>query len=111
MITLTSGSTSSSDTTSTGKGVRPPPASSPGGSIHIPGSKPVRQKRKATKPPIIEEGGIDDPGKDPDFEVQEEDVEEPEVEASSSSASAVTSGLSQDESIQKGIPQLPKKGL
>ena len=54
---------------------------------------------------------MDDPEKDPDLEVQEEDLEEPEVVASSSSASAVTSGLSQDESVKKGITQLPKKGL
>ena len=108
--TLTSGSTSSSSshTTSAGKGVRPPPpASTPGGSTQISGSKSGRQKRKATKPHIIEEGGVDDPERDPDFEVQEEDLEEPEVEASSS----ILSGLSQEESVKKGIPQLPKKGL
>ena len=52
---------------------------------------------------------MDDPERDPDFEVQDEDLEEPEVEPSSSSASAVTSGLSQEESVQKGIPQLPRK--
>ena len=83
--TLTSGATtsSSSDTTS------------------------GRKKRKATKAPIIEEGVVDDPEMDPDFVVQDEDLEQPEVEPSSS----ILSGLSQQESVEKGIPQLPKKGL
>ena len=112
--TLTSGGTTSStssDTTPACEGVRPPPASAPDRSTQITGSQSGRQKRKASKPPIIEEGGIDDPERDPDFDVQDEDLEEPEVVASSSSVSAVTSGLSQDESVKKGIPQLPKKGL
>ena len=35
-----------------------------------------RKKRKATKAPIIEEGVVDDPERDPDFVVQDEDLEE-----------------------------------
>ena len=107
--TLTSGSTtsSSSKTTPANEGVRPPPPSTPAGGVQISSSQSGRQKRKATKPPIIEEGGMDDPERDPDFEIQDEDLEEAEVQPSSS----VLSGLSQQESVQKGIPQLPKKGL
>ena len=57
--TLTSGSTtsSSSKTTPANEGVRPPPPSTPAGGVQISSSQSGRQKRKATKPPIIEEGG------------------------------------------------------
>ena len=48
---------------------------------------------------------MDDTERDPDFVIQDEDVEEAEVQPSSS----IVSGLSQQESVQKGIPQLPKK--
>ena len=104
--TLTSGATTSStssDTTPACEGVRPPPASAPG--TQIPGSQSGRHKRKASKPAIIEEGGVDDIDRDPDFVVQDEDLQEPEVQPSSS----ILSGLSQEQSLQKGIPQLPKK--
>ena len=47
---------------------------------------------------------MDNPERDPDYEVQDEDLEEPEVVTSGS-------GLSQEESLKKGLPQLPKKGL
>ena len=47
---------------------------------------------------------MDDPDRDPDFVIQDEDLEEPEVQPSS-----ILSGLSQQESVQKGIPQLPKR--
>ena len=105
--TLTSGSTASSKTTPANEGVRPPPPSTPTGGVQISSSQSGRQKRKATKPPIIEEGGVDDPERDPDFVILDEDLEEAEVQPSSS----VVSGLSQQESVEKGIPQLPKKGL
>ena len=105
--TLTSGSTtSSSKTTPANEGVRPPPPPAPAGGVQISSSQSGRQKRKATKPPIIEEGGVDDPERDPDFEIQDEDLEEAEVQPSSS----ILSGLSQQESVQKGIPEPPKKG-
>ena len=54
--TLTSGSTTSSKTTPANEGVRPPPPSTPAGGVQISSSQSGRQKRKATKPPIIEEG-------------------------------------------------------
>ena len=101
-VSLTSGSTS---TTSASKGVRPPPPPSTPGGVQISSSQSGRQKRKATKAPIIEEGEVDDTERDPDFVIQDEDVEEAEVQPSSS----IVSGLSQQESVQKGIPQLPKK--
>ena len=101
-VSLTSGSTS---TTSASKGVRPPPPPSTPGGVQISSSQSGRQKRKATKVPIIEEGEVDDTERDPDFVIQDEDVEEAEVQPSSS----IVSGLSQQESVQKGIPQLPKK--
>ena len=50
---------------------------------------------------------MDDPERDPDFVILDEDLEEAEVQPSSS----ILSGLSQQESVEKGIPQLPKKGL
>ena len=50
---------------------------------------------------------MDDPERDPDFVILDEDLEEDEVQPSSS----ILSGLSQQESVEKGIPQLPKKGL
>ena len=55
--TLTSGSTTSSKTTPANEGVRPPPPSTPAGGVQISSSQSGRQKRKATKPSIIEEGG------------------------------------------------------
>ena len=45
---------------------------------------------------------MDNPERNPDYEVQDEDLEEPEAVASGS-------GLSQEESLKKGLPQLPKK--
>ena len=103
-VRLTSGSTSS-HTTPASERVRPPPPPTPAGGIQISSSQSGRKKRKATKAPIIEEGEVDDPERDPDFVIQDEDLEEPEVQPSSS----ILSGLSQQESVQKGIPQLPKK--
>ena len=47
---------------------------------------------------------MDDPERDPDFIILDEDLEEAEVQPSSS-----ISILSQQESVEKGIPQLPKK--
>ena len=102
-VRLTSGSTSS-HTTSTSERVRPPPPPSPVGGVQISSSQSGRRKRKATKAPIIEEGEVDDPERDPDFVLQDEELEEPEVQPSSS----ILSGLSQQESVEKGIPQLPK---
>ena len=49
---------------------------------------------------------MDDPERDPDFVTLDEDLEEAEVQPSSS-----ISILSQQESVEKGIPQLPKKKL
>ena len=48
---------------------------------------------------------MDDPERYPDFVILDEDLEEAEVQPSSS----ILSGLSQQESVEKGIPQLPKK--
>ena len=105
--TLTLGSTtsSSSKTTPANEGVRPPPPT-PAGGVQISSSQSGRQKRKATKPPIIEGGGVHDTERDPDFVILDEDLEEAEVQPSSS----ILSGLSQQESVEKGIPELPKKG-
>ena len=50
---------------------------------------------------------MDDPERDPDFVILDEDLEGAEVQPSSS----ILSGLSQQESVEKGIPQLPKKGM
>ena len=55
--TLTSGSTTSSKTTPANEGEGPPPPSTPARGVQISSSQSGRQKRKATKPPIIEEGG------------------------------------------------------
>ena len=49
---------------------------------------------------------MDDPERDPDFVILDEDLEEAEVQPSSS----ILSGLYQQQSVEKGIPQLPKKG-
>ena len=103
-VRLTSGSTSS-HTTPASERVRPPPPPTPAGGVQISSSQSGRKKRKATKAPIIEEGEVDDPERDPDFVILDEDLEEAEVQPSSS----ILSGLSQQESVQKGIPQLPKK--
>ena len=105
-VRLTSGSTSS-HTTPASERIRPPPPPTPAGGVQISSSQSGRKKRKATKPPIIEEGEVDDPERDPDFVILDEDLEEAEVQPSSS----ILSGLSQQESVEKGIPQLPKKGL
>ena len=103
-VILTSGSTSS-HTTPASERIRPPPPPTPAGGVQISSSQSGRKKRKATKPPIIEEGEVDDPERDPDFVILDEDLEEAEVQPSSS----ILSGLSQQESVEKGIPQLPKK--
>ena len=105
-VILTSGSTSS-HTTPASERIRPPPPPppTPAGGVQISSSQSGRKKRKATKPPIIE-GEVDDPERDPDFVILDEDLEEAEVQPSSS----ILSGLSQQESVEKGIPQLPKKG-
>ena len=103
VVILTSGSTSS-HTTPASERIRPPPPP-PTGGVKISSSQSGRKKRKATKPPIIEEGEVDDPEKDPDFVILDEDLEEAEVQPSSS----ILSGLSQQQSVEKGIPQLPKK--
>ena len=105
-VRLTSGSTSS-HTTPASERIRPPPPPTPAGGVQISSSQSGRKKRKATKPPIIEEGEVDDPERDPDFVILDENLEEAEVQPSSS----ILSGLSQQESVEKGIPQLPKKGL
>ena len=104
-VRLTSGSTSS-HTTPASERIRPPPPP-PAGGVQISSSQSRRKKRKATKPPIIEEGEVDDPERDPDFVILDEDLEKAEVQPSSS----ILSGLFQQESVEKGIPQLPKKGL
>ena len=101
-VILTSGSTSSHSTPASER-IRPPPPT-PAGGVQISSSQSGRKKRKATKPPIIEEGEVDDPERDPDFVILDEDLEEAEVQPSSS-----ISILSQQESVEKGIPQLPKK--
>ena len=101
-VILTSGSTSSHSTPASER-IRPPPPPTPAGGIQISSSQSGRKKRKATKPPI-EEGEVDDPERDPDFIILDEDLEEAEVQLSSS-----ISILSQQESVEKGIPQLPKK--
>ena len=105
-VRLTSGSTSS-DTTLASERIRPPPPPIPAGGVQISSSQSGRKKRKATKPPIIEDGELDDPERDPDFVILDQDLEEAEVQPSSS----ILSGLSQQESVEKGIPQLKKKGL
>ena len=105
-VRLTSGSTSS-HTIPASERIRPPPPPTPAGGVQISSSQSGRKKRKATKPPIIEEGEVDDPERDPDFVILDQDLEEAEVQPSSS----ILSGLSQQESVEKGIPQLPKKGL
>ena len=101
-VILTSGSTSSHSTPASER-IRPPPPT-PAGGVQISSSQSGRKKRKATKPLIIEEGEVDDPERDPDFVILDEDLEEAEVQPSSS-----ISILSQQESVEKGIPQLPKK--
>ena len=106
-VILTSGSTSSHTTPASERIRPPPPPPTPAGGVQISSSQSGRKKRKATKPPIIEEGEVDDPERDPDFVIVDEDLEEAEVQPSSS----IISGLSQQESVEKGIPQLPKKGL
>ena len=105
-VILTSGSTSS-HTTPASERIRPPPPPPPtlAGGVQISSSQSGRKKRKATKPPIIEVGEVDDPERDPDFVILDEDLEEAEVQPSSS----ILSGLSQQQSVEKGIPQLPKK--
>ena len=105
-VRLTSGPTSS-HTTPASERIRPPPPPTPAGGVKISSSQSGRKKRKATKPPIIEEGEVDDPERDPNFVILDEDLEEAEVQPSSS----ILSGLFQQESVEKGIPQLPKKGL
>ena len=65
-VRLTSGSTSS-HTTPASERIRPPPPPTPAGGVQISSSQSGRKKRKATKPPIIEEGEVDDPERDPDF--------------------------------------------
>ena len=105
---LTSTSVASSHTTPANKGVGLPGLTSPS---QIPSSQPTRQKRKATKPPIVEEEAIDDEDRDPDYQLPleiDDDNGEPSTSGGATS-SVVTSGLSQEESITKGIPQLPKK--
>ena len=105
-VILTSGSTSSHTTPASERIRPPPPPPTPAGGVQISSSQSGRKKRKATKPPIIEEGEVDDPERDPDFVILDEDLEEAEVQPSSS----ILSGLSKQESLEKGIPQLPKKG-
>ena len=105
-VRLTSGSTSS-HTTPASERVRPPTPPTPAGGVQISSSQSGRKKRKATKAPIIEEGEVDDPERDPDFVILDEDLEEAEVQPSSS----ILSGLSQQKSVQKGIPQLPKRAV
>ena len=105
-VILTSGSTSSHSTPASERiRLPPPPPPTPAEGVQISSSQSGRKKRKATKPPIIEEGEVDDPERDPDFVILDEDLEEAEVQPSSS-----ISILSQQESVEKGIPQLPKKG-
>ena len=105
--TLTSTSVASSHTTPADKRVGPPGLTS---SSQIPSSQPTRQKRKATKQPILEEDTIDDEDRDPDFNPLDIDDDDEQTSASGgATSSVVTSGLSQEESISKGIPQLPKR--
>ena len=82
-VRLTSGSTSS-HTTPASERIRPPPPPTPAGGVQISSSQSGRKKRKATKPPIIEEGEVDDPERDPDFVILDEDLKEAEVQPSSS---------------------------
>ena len=104
---LTSTSVASSHTTPADKRVGPPGLTS---SSQIPSSQPTRQKRKATKQPIVEEDAIDDEDRDPDFNPLDIDDDDEQTSASGgATSSVVTSGLSQEESISKGIPQLPKR--
>ena len=99
---------------------RPTSASKPGSTSDLPpggsqvqSSQPVnRKKRKAVKESIVEEGQVDDDDRDPEYDPNkdqaESEEEEPEQEVSGEGASGGVT-LSQAESIQKGIPQLPKK--
>ena len=80
-VRLTSGSTSSHTTPASERIRPPPPPPTPAGGVQISSSQSGRQKRKATKPPIIE-GGVDDPERDPDFVILDEDLEEAEVQPS-----------------------------
>ena len=104
--TLTSTSIASSHNTPANKGVGPPGLTSPS---QKPSSQPTRQKRKATKDPIVEEEAIDDEDKDPDYQPLEIDDDNGEPSTSGGATASVTSGLSQAENISQGIPQLPKK--
>ena len=104
---LTSTSVASSHTTPADKRVEPPGLTS---SSQIPSSQPTRQKRKATKQPIVEEDAIDYEDRDPDFNPLDIDDDNEQTSASGgATSSVVTSGLSQEESISNGIPQLPKR--
>ena len=74
--TLTSGSTTSSKTTPANEGVRPPPPSTPAGGVQISSSQSGRQKKESYKTTHHRRGGVDDPERDPDFVILDEDLEE-----------------------------------
>ena len=79
-VRLTSGSTSSHTTPASERIRPPPPPPTPAGGVQISSSQSGRKKRNATKPPIIEEGEVDDPERNPDFVILDEDLEEAEVQ-------------------------------
>ena len=79
-VRLTSGSTSSHTTPASERIRPPPPPPTPAGGVQISSSQSGRKKRNPTKPPIIEEGEVDDPERNPDFVTLDEDLEEAEVQ-------------------------------